>query len=1616
MSLLNAPIRYTDDEIRAAFKRRAELSKMQMEAQMEVFSPDTDVPGMMGTVAAHAARNAIPTGAGFLGAVKGAAIGAPLGPIGTAGGALIGGLGLGFGAGLVQDWVAPKVLGEDTFESYEDYLARSQEAHPLASFVGGVAPAAAFLRPTLAAPKALSRMFVKVPGSPISPASKAILLNSAASAAVETGIEGANQYATGQFSPERLAAAAAFGTFFTQPWGLGPKIGLEPLPTFGPKTPPITGRQVPPGWSGEGLGGVTYPSAVPPAPGAGPIRPSGVTTGGFRPLGPYGLTQPPPPVTPPRGVGPYGRTFPPTEPTPTAPSPIRPTAVPEAPTPVTRKPPPREPILDEQAAAYDEYFKSLADSGPTDTEYIDGVTENLNRQGGVDTSTTEGKKVASRLSSEANKTAQTIKNRVKKIDDATIDQYEKMMSGGNTRLRQQAFDLDQQYGGKLSEASALRVIERSMSIKDVQEYRKMLDPKIKARLQSEKASWVEKSFNKEFNRRFVLYVLDRIQHGAGHIGRWRGTPEVKFFNFALEEARAKGYFKLQQIANTAETLKEIEDNAVRMTWLNEFLHRKGYTDRDIFRMNETNPNAFARVWFPGEPWSYMSLYGDAKATSPIHEAFHHWIDWIRGFGNAKQVRYMSEMYGRMQKILEGKLGRPIASFDELDEFVVETLAKELSERTKEKGVKSEPERFWSALKAKVKSLFGGGLDGLSDKEVYDLLTYQGEFDQPFVNNKLPGFVPAVPRDAARTDLDSAPITSKDQFKLSDVARKLFRSDSESLRDRIANTVSEEAGNDAQHVMESWAASHRMYRGDLYSRLNDLYGKYLPKTGMAKTTMDLLQKNPTSPAAVSLGKVTKFMDYAYGASEDALYGRPNPVPLESLTPNEQEMAKGLMAIWKDIGANRNVRSTQARTKMKKGEVSEFFIPRIIGRDIYQVLSQEPGSIKGKQLRKQFIKVQKDRAMKMHGATEEEALKLANENFGGLLENIRQLDSPDIGPDFGPLTKAGGLGIPDSWVESNPFRRLNRSMERVARAFAYDDLMNNPLYNKMYDTPSGEPWSLDKIMSGTEEFKRISRYMLAKDENPGAAQVAENFNLIGRAIVLGPLTGAVDLANAPFLTLQHVRGFGQFAKAWAHSVQNTKQYYKEATAQGVIRDIGKLETLVGATTEASQAIRVIRDQYNSLQGRNFLEGQSRALTYGVGRYIADDFTDLYFQGTGKVKKEAETFLRRFGRDQFENMIKRGDKKFTQAELQEIAARFTEEVQGTYDFRDLPGWAYAGPLSPLVGLLRWNIGQMVKFNRNIVQAAMQGNFKPAVFSLMGLPIAGGVIESMRTLATGTERKQPSWEEIVAAKGMDAQTYAEILTYKFLGLAAATGLVGWMSELLRGFTDVTLYKAAPQDAIPVPAFSMIANTIADASQLVTAALERELDPMDTVDLALDWADNNIQSFKVIMSLLSRYGAAETIGGPFQKKKEDIERRGRGRDLRTYRFLSGYPLGPQIPLRSNVAVTEEQEFKRTTDLEEAGGLAQRAMQRAQNLSPTPQAMASRMEGLKDMPITWMPSESSEALNYLNWFTKTRGPEAGKALMATYLQQVMANRMKQQLIPKVGIERTSLQEVMGLER
>lgn len=214
-------------------------------------TPLTEAEGALKSGAREAALGVVPTagalvtaaaGAKVLGAAGFALAGPPgaavLGVIGGLGGALLGG----WGARKAQDAVISAVDPQNA-EALSAQRQANLEAHPVATFVGEVAPQVAAFRPSLSniqrAGAFAKQLTGKGAGKLLATDAGQVelhnLINVAFGAGTAAGQEAYRMIQTGEIDPVRAAASVLIGAALNEPTRVGRALTFQPAPNATPR-------------------------------------------------------------------------------------------------------------------------------------------------------------------------------------------------------------------------------------------------------------------------------------------------------------------------------------------------------------------------------------------------------------------------------------------------------------------------------------------------------------------------------------------------------------------------------------------------------------------------------------------------------------------------------------------------------------------------------------------------------------------------------------------------------------------------------------------------------------------------------------------------------------------------------------------------------------------------------------------------------------------------------------------------------------------------------------------------------------------------------------------------------------------------------------------------------------------------------------------------------------------------------------------------------------------------------------------------------------------------------------------------------------------------------------
>ena len=326
-------------------------------------------------------------------------------------------------------------------------------------------------------------------------------------------------------------------------------------------------------------------------------------------------------------------------------------------------------------------------------------------------------------------------------------------------------------------------------------------------------------------------------------------------------------------------------------------------------------------------------------------------------------------------------------------------------------------------------------------------------------------------------------------------------------------------------------------------------------------------------------------------------------------------------------------------------------------------------------------------------------------------------------------------------------------------------------------------------------------------------------------------------------------------------------------------------------------------------------------------------------------------------------------TQSDM-DLAAQFGKMMQGTYDMRQLPAWFLEGGAAPYLTWSKWSMGQMNNFRKFAVEPAMQGNLKPLIAQVLVGMAGGGAIEQVQEWLSGKESKAVKWSELESwarqNEGKIGTDGGELLMQKFMIMAQKTGTFGFAGDL--AMMPINALVGDTQSSVGVfPAAELAADVAKNVAGALTA-----IDKGEDVGLVLQRFGKNVIVGKTQMARV----ASTWIDEVFNEGSENLRSSDR-RKARLFEELSGtgrsngmFPVSYE-----NLA---EQEFERGSVSEKTGEEAFDLVKTARESATSPEDYASRIRKLKTSQNAIMPSLERQPMKAARYLSFVEGAEPGK--------------------------------------
>ena len=320
--------------------------------------------------------------------------------------------------------------------------------------------------------------------------------------------------------------------------------------------------------------------------------------------------------------------------------------------------------------------------------------------------------------------------------------------------------------------------------------------------------------------------------------------------------------------------------------------------------------------------------------------------------------------------------------------------------------------------------------------------------------------------------------------------------------------------------------------------------------------------------------------------------------------------------------------------------------------------------------------------------------------------------------------------------------------------------------------------------------------------------------------------------------------------------------------------------------------------------------------------------------------------------------------------LAAQFGQMMQGTYDMRQLPAWFLEGGAAPYLTWSKWSMSQMNNFRKFAVEPAMQGNLKPLIAQVLVGMAGGGAIEQVQEWLSGKESKSVKWSELESWARQNEGTIGtdggELLLQKFMIMAQKTGTFGFAGDL--AMMPINALVGDTQSSVGVfPAAELAADLAKNVAGALTA-----IDKGEDVGLVMQRFGKNVIVGKTQMARV----ASTWVDEVFNEGSENLRSADR-RKARLFEELSGtgrsngmFPVSYE-----NLA---EQKFERGSVTEDTGEEAFNLVKTARESATSPEDYASRIRKLKTSQNAIMPSLERQPMKAARYLGFVEGAEPGK--------------------------------------
>ena len=736
--------------------------------------------------------------------------------------------------------------------------------------------------------------------------------------------------------------------------------------------------------------------------------------------------------------------------------------------------------------------------------------------------------------------------------------------------------------------------------------------------------------------------------------------------------------------------------------------------------------------------------------------------------------------------------------------------------------------------------------------------------------------------------------------------------------------------------------------------------------------------------LNYGDATKLTSHLYNEYRNQQLLTPAP----EIAAAYKEWRTQAKAFWVDESNKAGHQIDTGKKGLRDRIESEYWMPaHKLSDEAREILANKIGTPEYQKLKDDYLRDATDDYLsqgKVMAKAQERALvdfeeqrALANKTF-----------DPSAPATFAGSRKPMGRPLPESWIEKD-FRKLYENYNaRSAKDYAAQQhfekspevmaaLGSKKFFNGQ-DIPADVLQNTPVIAPDPSVQSVMREFSGQPLQMPGKA--IRSIGSAASALALQTISRIGDVGGTVTKPLAYIGlgDYGAYMGGMAEKLSNWSKLKARSIESGLNNPNANQDfhQVIGMGEDAGKYMQKVLDSIGFITGSSKLESVARTLAQAQGEMIVS----INKRKAATGDKDAVRFL-----DTLNNDWR------TQSDM-DLAAQFGKMMQGTYDMRQLPAWFLEGGAAPYLTWSKWSMGQMNNFRKFAVEPAMQGNLKPLIAQVLVGMAGGGAIEQVQEWLSGKESKAVKWSELESwarqNEGKIGTDGGELLMQKFMIMAQKTGTFGFAGDL--AMMPINALVGDTQSSVGVfPAAELFADGMKNVAGALTA-----IDKGEDVGLVLQRFGKNVIVGKTQMARV----ASTWIDEVFNEGSENLRSSDR-RKARLFEELSGtgrsngmFPVSYE-----NLA---EQEFERGSVSEKTGEEAFDLVSRARQEATSGEDYASRIRKLKTSQNQIMPSlerQPQKAARYLS-FVEGAEPGKGSETLKRYYTRQNEDKYRKSLI------------------